>query len=67
MVQILIYDHCDNLPSSGLALVVLCRYLSTVNTDKGLVSLVRTPVAPPETLQQCVGYTVLAAVLFCGG
>ena len=43
------------------------RYLSTVNTDKGLVSLVRTPVAPPETLQQCVGYTVLAAVLFCGG
>ena len=52
MVQIWIYDHCDNLPSSGWTLVVLptwvCRYLSTVNTDKGLVSL----VCPPVDLQR---------------
>lgn len=64
MVLNLIYDRCDNLPSVGLKLVVL----STVNTHNGLVSLVCIPGGiPPETLQQCAGYTVVAAVLFCGG
>ena len=48
MVQIWIYDHHDNLPSSGWTLVVLPTYLSTVNTDKGLVSL----VCPPVDLQR---------------